>query len=323
MKVATLLVTGAAGFIGSHLAERLVNLGYHVVGLDNFDNYYSPAIKWNNIRTLKTKDGFHLEQGDIRDTSLLNRIFEANNIEAVVHLAARAGVRPSLEQPLLYQDINVGGTVNLLEASRLHGVKQFIFTSSSSVYGINGNSPFKEEQSVNCPLSPYAASKAAAELFCRTYSHLYGIATVVIRPFTVYGPRQRPEMAIHHFVNLIDCGEEITIFGDGDTSRDYTNVGDIVSGLEAALTHRLGSFQVFNLGAGRAVEIGYLIKVIEEALGKKAKIRHVAPPPGEVPTTLADISRARAMLGYQPRISIEEGVSNFVQWYLTNMKVAA
>ena len=191
MKEATLLVTGTAGFIGSHLAERLVHRGYRVIGLDNFDDFYSPAIKWNNIRTLKTKEGFHLEQGDIRDTSLLNRIFKANHIEVVVHLAARAGVRPSIAQPLLYQDINIGGTVNLLEASRLHGVKQFIFASSSSVYGINGNSPFKEEQSVNCPLSPYAASKAAAELFCRTYSHLYGIADSGDQ--AVYGVWPSPE----------------------------------------------------------------------------------------------------------------------------------
>ncbi len=322
MKDTTLLVTGAAGFIGSHLAERLVNLGYHVVGLDNFDDYYSPAIKWHNIQALKTKGGFHLEQGDIRDTSLLNRIFETNHIEAVVHLAARAGVRPSLEQPLLYQDINVGGTINLLEVSRLHGMKQFIFASSSSVYGLSDQAPFKEEQSVNCPVSPYAASKAAAELFCGTYSYLYGIEAVVIRPFTVYGPRQRPEMAIHHFVAMIDRGEEVTIFGDGNTSRDYTNVDDIVRGFEAALTHKIELFQVFNLGAGRAVKISYLIQVIEEALGKKAKVRHVAPPLGEVPATLADISKARSMIGYQPRVSIEEGVFNFVQWYLKNVKVA-
>ncbi len=318
----TLLVTGAAGFIGSHLAERLVNLGYHIVGLDNFDEYYSPAIKWKNIQALQTKGGFHLEQGDIRDTSLLDRIFEVNHIEAVVHLAARAGVRPSLEQPLLYQDINIGGTVNLLEASRLHGTKRFIFASSSSVYGLNGHGPFREEQSMNCPLSPYAASKAAAELFCGTYSHLYGISTVVIRPFTVYGPRQRPEMAIHHFVYMIDHGEEVTIFGDGNTSRDYTSVEDIVRGIEAALTRRIEIFQIFNLGAGRAVKIDYLIQVIENTLGKKAKVRYVAPPPGEVPTTLADISKARLMIGYQPQVSIEEGVYKFIQWYLENVKVA-
>lgn len=322
MKEATLLVTGTAGFIGSHLAERLIHRGYRVIGLDNFDDFYSPAIKWSNIRTLMTKDDFLLEQGDIRDVTLLNRIFKANRVEVVVHLAARAGVRPSIAQPLFYQEINVGGTVNLLEASRLHGVKQFIFASSSSVYG-NGNSPFKEEQSRNCPLSPYAASKAAAELFCRTYSHLYGIATVVIRPFTVYGPRQRPEMAIHHFADLIDHGEEVTIFGDGSTSRDYTYIDDITCGFEAALTHKIDSFQVFNLGTGRSVKIGYLIKVLEEALGKKAKIRHVAPPPGEVPTTLADISKAQSVIGYQPRISIEEGISVFVQWYLANTRVEA
>ncbi len=317
---ALILVTGAAGFIGSHLAERLVHLGYRVIGLDNFDDFYDPAIKWHNISTLKTMDSFQPEQGDIRDSSLLNRIFRANDIDVVVHLAALAGVRPSLDKPLLYQDVNVGGTINLLQASRTCGVKKFIFTSSSSVYGLNGQAPFREESNVNYPLSPYAASKAAAELFCRTYSHLYSLPTVVIRPFTVYGPRQRPEMAIHHFVKMIDRGEEVTIFGDGSTGRDYTYIGDIIAGLEAALAYQGDLFQIFNLGASRVVKISYLLKLIEEALGKKARIKYVAPPPGDVPVTLADISKAQAMIGYQPRTNIEEGIALFVRWYRTNAR---
>jgi UDP-glucuronate 4-epimerase len=198
------LITGVAGFIGSHLVEQLLNLGYQVVGLDNFDDFYPPAIKWNNIRFLQKRDAFELKQGDIRDISLLTQIFSEHNVGVVVHLAARPGVRPSLEQSLLYQDINIGGTINLLEASRVYGVKRFLFASSSSVYGLSSYAPFSEESKVDYPISPYAASKAAAELFCRTYSHLYSLSTVVLRLFTVYGPRQRPEMAIHRFVRMID-----------------------------------------------------------------------------------------------------------------------
>jgi UDP-glucuronate 4-epimerase len=310
------LVTGVAGFIGSHLAERLLDLGYGVIGLDNFDDCYSVAIKKANIAVAARVEGFRLVEGDIRDGVLLERIFAGRTIEVVVHLAARAGVRPSLEHPVLYQDVNIGGTINLLEASRAHRVKQFLFASSSSVYGANGSAPFREEAAADFPVSPYAASKASAELFCRTYSHLYGLPTVLLRLFTVYGPRQRPEMAIHRFVRMVDAGQEVTLFGDGSTSRDYTYVDDIVDGIEAALTHGGDGCRVFNLGAGRAVSLAYLVSVIEEALGKKAVVRHVAPPPGEVPITLADISKARAALGYEPKVSIEEGIARFVSWYL-------
>ena len=216
----TALVTGAAGFIGSHLVERLLKLGYRVIGLDNFDEFYSRDIKWNNIRALGMGDSFELKEGDIRDAPLLARLFIENDIGVVAHLAARAGVRPSLEQPVLYQDVNIRGTINLLEVSRDFGVNQFLFASSSSVYGQNGKAPFSEELKTNCPISPYAASKAAAELYCHTYSHLYGLPLIVLRLFTVYGPRQRPEMAIHHFVRMIDREEEVTIFGDGTAKRD-------------------------------------------------------------------------------------------------------
>ena len=314
------LVTGAAGFIGSHLVEQLLCMGYQVVGLDNFDDSYSPAIKWANICTMQDRDGFLLVEGDIRDAPLLDRVFSENDIGVVVHLAARAGVRPSLEQPLLYQDINIRGTLNLLEASRAFGVEQFLFASSSSVYGLNGKAPFNEEAKVSYPISPYAASKAAAELYCRTYSYLYHLPVVVLRLFTVYGPRQRPEMAIHRFVKRVDQEEEVTIFGNGTAKRDYTYIDDIVVGFEAALAHQEEAFSIFNLGRGKAVDLRHLLRVIEEALGKKARIKNLAPQPGEVSITLADISKAQALLGYQPRVSIEEGVPLFVRWYVDNRR---
>jgi UDP-glucuronate 4-epimerase len=312
------LVTGAAGFIGSHLAERLLDLGNRVIGVDNFDDFYSPATKWHNIQTLRERDSFELQQGDIRDTALLVDIFSRNKVDVVVHLAARAGVRPSLEQPLLYQEINVGGTINLLEASRTYGVKQFLFASSSSVYGLNSQTPFSEEAKVDYPISPYAASKAAAELFCRTYSYLYDLPTVVLRLFTVYGPRQRPEMAIYHFTRMIEQGQEVTLFGDDTTSRDFTYIDDIVAGFEAVLTLRDKGFDVFNLGSGKSVDLKYVISLIEVSIGKKARIREVGPQPGDVPTTLADISKARSTFGYQPKVDIAEGIPRFVRWYSEN-----
>jgi UDP-glucuronate 4-epimerase len=314
------LVTGVAGFIGSHLAERLVQSGYQVIGLDNLDDYYSRNIKRDNIQALQTVENFRFEEGDIRDTTLLSRIFSEYGISLVAHLAARAGVRPSLEQPLLYQDVNIGGTVNLLDTSRAYGTRQFIFASSSSVYGVNGKAPFSEEANTDSPVSPYAASKAAAELFCRTYSHLYGLRVIALRLFTVYGPRQRPEMAIHRFVRMVDSGEEVTLFGDGTTSRDYTYIDDIIDGFEATLTLRGEAFQVFNLGDGRDISLGYLLELIEETLGKKAKIRYCPPPPGEVSITLADISKAQSILNYKPKVSIEEGIPLFVRWYLENRR---
>jgi len=309
------LVTGAAGFIGSHLAERLLCLGYRVVGLDNFDDFYSPAIKWNNIRALNTKGNFRLEEGDIRDESILARIFEANDIDVVVHLAARAGVRPSIEQPLLYQDINIKGTINLLEASRIYGVRKFIFASSSSVYGLSSRIPFREDDNVEYPTSPYATSKTAAELFCYTYNHLYGLPVVVLRLFTVYGPRQRPEMAIHQFTRMIDSGEEISVFGDGTSKRDYTYVDDIINGILQALTSQNRGFEIFNLGNSHPIALDYLIHLLEEALGKRARIKRLPMQPGDVPITFAEISKAKTYLGYQPKVTIEEGISLFVQWY--------
>jgi UDP-glucuronate 4-epimerase len=309
------LVTGSAGFIGSHLAERLVRLGYQVIGLDNFDDYYSPAIKWNNISGLNTIDNFKLEQGDIRDESLLNRIFKTNDIDALVHLAARAGVRPSMKQPILYQDVNIKGTINLLEVSRTYGVKKFVFASSSSVYGLNNEVPFRENDKIDSPSSPYASSKAAAELFCHSYNHLYGLPITVLRFFTVYGPRQRPEMAIHLFTRMIDSGEEVSVFGDGTSKRDYTYIDDIVSGILPALTSQDKGVEIFNLGNSHPIALEYLIHLLEEALGKRARIKKMPMQPGDVPITFAEISKAKTYLGYQPKVTIEEGISLFVKWY--------
>ena len=314
----TILITGAAGFIGSHLVERFLRLGHELVGIDNFDDYYSPAIKQKNISASLGNGNFKLLEGDIRDQSFLNKVFSSNNIGTVVHLAARAGVRPSIEQPVLYHDINVAGTVNLLEASRTFQVERFVFSSSSSVYGCDNEVPFSEDARVDNPISPYAASKAAAEMFCHTYSQLYCVPVIVLRLFTVYGPRQRPEMAICRFVRMIDQQEEITVFGDGTASRDYTNINDIVAGIEAAITWRTDGFQICNLGYGRSVQLNQLVNMIEESLGKKARVRYLDSPPGEMPVTLADVSKAGAILGYEPRVSIEEGISRFVQWYLNN-----
>jgi UDP-glucuronate 4-epimerase len=317
------LVTGAAGFIGSHLAERLLGLGYQVVGLDNFDDFYPPALKRKNISALNTEEGFCMIEGDIRDTDLLTRIFSEHNISLVAHLAARAGVRPSLQNPVLYQDVNIRGTINLLETSRTCGVKQFVFTSSSSVYGLNSKVPFNENDKIDHPTSPYAVSKAAAELYCRTYNHLYGMPVKVLRLFTVYGPRQRPEMAIHLFTRMIDSGEEVSVFGNGTSTRDYTYVSDIIDGIQKALTSQNQGFEIFNLGDSNPIVLERLIYLIEESLGKKAKIKRLPMQPEEMPVTYAEISKAQAALAYQPKIGIEEGIRLFVQWYLRNKEVTS
>jgi UDP-glucuronate 4-epimerase len=314
----SVLVTGAAGFIGSHLAERLVDSGYTVIGLDNFDDYYPAAIKRTNISHLKGDSRFQLINGDIRDTALLSNIFSRQRISCVFHLAARAGVRPSLEQPLLYQDINIMGTINLLQSCRNQSVENFIFASSSSVYGINKQSPFSEESSINHPISPYAASKASAELFCNTYHHLYRFPVTILRLFTVYGPRQRPEMAIHQFVRQIDSGGEVDVFGDGSSQRDYTYIDDVVDGFAAAMQYQGNSCQIFNLGGGKVVNLACLLEVIQKALNKKAHLKYTAEMPGDVPITMADISKAKNLLGYIPRVDIVEGVRRFVEWYQVN-----
>lgn len=311
----TVLVTGGAGFIGSHVVERLLRRGDYVLCLDNFDDFYSAATKQRNIASLMHERNFRLALTDIRNPDTLYQVFSGEDIRVVIHLAARPGVRPSIENPTLYEAVNVLGTLNMLEASRVFKVEKFIFASSSSVYGANRAVPFREDDRIDYALSPYAASKGAGELFCRVCHHLYGIPMTVLRFFTVYGPRQRPDMAIDRFTRAIDSGEEISLFGDGTSRRDYTYINDIVNGIEATLTYPSQDFEVFNLGSGQAVELQHLISILENALGKKARIKKLPPQLGEISVSLADISRARALLGYQPRVWIDDGISMFVQWY--------
>jgi UDP-glucuronate 4-epimerase len=309
-----ILVTGAAGFIGSHLVDRLLAAGHQVLGIDNFNDFYDPAIKARNIADASTRPGFELVRGDILDNDLLASVFARFRPERVVHLAAWAGVRPSIERPALYQKVNVEGTTNLLERCRQDGVDRFVFASSSSVYGERAGGPFREDDRVDEPISPYAATKRAGELLCYTYHHLFGIHAHCLRFFTVYGPRQRPEMAIHKFARLIDEGRAVPMYGDGSTSRDYTYVDDIIDGVIAS-TERVSGYRIYNLGESQTVELRYLIDVIARALGREAIIDRQPPQPGDVPRTNADVSRARAELGYQPHTSIEEGVGRFVEWF--------
>ena len=309
-----ILVTGGAGFIGSHLCERLIRGGREVVCLDVFDNFYAKTVKLRNIDALKSEEHFHLYEGDIRDPALLENLFGHHSLDAVVHLAARAGVRPSLEMPRLYADVNVTGTASLLEHSRAFKVRKFLFGSSSSVYGNSETAPFSESVPADEPVSPYAATKRAGELLAYTYHHLYGMDVGCLRFFTVYGPRQRPEMAIHKFARLIDRGEPVPVFGDGSSARDYTYVDDIVSGVAAAVD-RVQGFQTLNLGRAEVVTLLELLGHLERALGKKARIIRQAEQPGDVRQTCADVSRARKILGYEPKVGIEEGIGRFVEWY--------
>lgn len=311
-----ILVTGGAGFIGSHLVEKLLaeNFG-HVVALDNFNEFYSPEIKRENIRTALEHPNFKLYETDICDAENLREIFAENNFDAIVHLAAWAGVRPSLMNPKLYTEVNVNGTLNLLELAREFNVKQFVFGSSSSVYGINSKIPFSEEDKISQPISPYAATKAAGELLCHTFSHLYDIRTICLRFFTVYGARQRPDLAIHKFSKLIWEEKPIPVFGDGSTRRDYTFVDDIVQGIRHAIDYDKTNYEIFNLGESQTIELSELIELLEKSLGKKAIIERREMQPGDVPITFADISKSREILGYNPITKIEDGIPKFVEWF--------
>ncbi len=311
--MSTVLVTGGAGFIGSHLCERLLELGYRIINLDNFNDFYDPIIKRKNILTALSNHRYTLIEGDIRDKKLLEKIFNTFDIETIVHIAALAGVRTSIGNPLEYVDVDIKGTVNLLEFSREYKVKKFIFASTSSVYGLN-SIPFKETDSIKSPISPYAAAKLAGELFCSTYNTLYDIPTVCLRFFTVYGPRQRPEMAIHYFTRLIDGGKEIPIWGDGASSRDYTYIDDIINGIVASINLKC-SFDIFNLGNSNPIKLNDLIELIEQKLGKSARRVYLAVQKGDVEHTYADITKSSTMLGYNPEISIEEGIEKFIAWY--------
>lgn len=311
------LITGAAGFIGSHLCGRLLADGWELVGLDNFDDFYNPAVKRANIAECLKDNRFELVEGDIRDSDCVGSILEPRVVDIIVHLAAKAGVRPSIENPVEYQDVNVNGTGVLLEAARKYEVKKFIFGSSSSIYGNNEKVPFAETDNVDFPISPYAATKKAGELLCHTYSHLFGIDITCLRFFTVYGPRQRPDLAIHKFCRLIEAGQPIPVFGDGSMERDFTYVDDIIDGLVSAM-ERCKGYKIFNLGNSSPVRLDVLIECIETALGKKAEVNRLPEQPGDVQRTFADISRARAELGYEPKTNLDDGLEHFVQWLRSN-----
>ncbi|HJS23096.1 MAG TPA: GDP-mannose 4,6-dehydratase [Pyrinomonadaceae bacterium] len=311
-----LLITGGAGFIGSHLVDRLLATDVErVTVIDDFNDFYDPSIKRDNIREHLKDPRYSLNEVDIRNRAALEQVFKTNNFDCVVHLAARAGVRPSLSEPQLYTETNINGTLNLLELARSSNIKQFVFGSSSSVYGINAKVPFSEDDPIRQPISPYAATKGAGELLCHTYSHLYGLRCVCLRFFTVYGPRQRPDLAIHKFAKLISEREPIPVFGDGTTRRDYTYVDDIIDGVMAAIDYKQSNYEVINLGESRTVELNELISLLEKQLDTHAIIDRQPPQPGDVPQTFADISKARTLLGYQPKTQIEEGLHRFVEWF--------
>ncbi len=327
------IITGAGGFIGSHLCERLLARDSHVVGLDNFDSFYDPAIKRRNLETVLRSPRFRLVEGDIRDPAVADRIARAaadlqrsvpaggrrerrpgHVLDAIVHLAARAGVRSSLEDPVLYSDVNLVGTTRMLEAARSLAIPKFVFASSSSVYGDREGAPFREDDNVDFPISPYAATKKAGEVLCHAHHHLYGFAVTCLRFFTVYGPRQRPEMAIHRFTRAILRGEPLVLYGDGSMRREFTYIDVIVDGTVRAL-ERASGYRIYNLGNNRTVELGQLISLIEKACGTSARIDREPSQPGDVRLTCADITRARDDLGYNPSVPIEEGIQRFVEWY--------
>ncbi len=309
-----ILVTGGAGFIGSHLIDSLLETEREVICLDSFDDFYDPQIKRGNIKSDLKKGNFKLIEGDLRDRGFLEELFKKNRIAKIIHLAARAGVRASLKNPVLYEEVNVEGTLNLLELAKKHGLEQFLFASSSSVYGAKIQIPFREEEKLGKLLSPYAVSKRGGELLSYTYSHLYGLPVTILRFFTVYGPRQRPEMAIHNFTRLINEGREVPMFGNGTSRRDYTYISDIINGIISALEKQF-SYEIFNLGNSRTLQLRELISLIEKSLGREANVKEFPPQPGDVPITCADISKSKKFLNYDPRVNMEEGISRFVDWY--------
>ena len=312
----SVLVTGAAGFIGSHFVDRLLERGEDVVGLDLFDDFYDPAIKERNLAGARDFDAFTEVRGDIRDPELLASL--PSSIDAIVHLAARAGVRPSIEQPELYTDVNVMGTMRLLELAKARGIRPFVFASSSSVYGNSDEVPFVESDPVDRPISPYAATKKAGELICHTATHLNGTTCVCLRFFTVYGPRQRPDLAIHKFARLMTAGEPIPMFGDGTTQRDYTYIDDILHGVLGSLDFARanpGAYEILNLGESRTVSLTEMIQVVGEALGIEPRVERLPMQPGDVVRTYADVSRARSLLGYDPSTEFRDGIRSFVDWF--------
>ncbi|MGM9512589.1 SDR family NAD(P)-dependent oxidoreductase [Larkinella sp. GY13] len=316
----TILLTGGAGFIGSNLAKQLLEEGHQVICLDNLDSYYAPDIKWKNVQQTLSIPAYHFHQGDIRDSELVGTLFQTYAFDAVIHLAARAGVRPSVQDPALYYDVNVNGTLTLLQAMQRFGVTKMVFASSSSVYGDSPQVPFTEADSADRPLSPYAASKRAAELLCHTFHNLYGFDIFCLRFFTVYGPLQRPEMAISQFTESILNGQAINVFGDGSTARDYTYVDDIVSGIIQSLKNLKG-YEVLNIGGSDPISLANLIRVIEQAVGKTALINRLPMQPGDVQQTYADIGKAAQLIDYQPSVRVEDGIRRFVDWFRTRQDV--
>ncbi len=312
-----ILLTGCAGFIGSHTLERLLLEGHEVLGVDNFDPFYSRNLKEANIAAYQNEPRFDLVDGDLADLATYTKVkfvMGGRAPDAIIHLAAKAGVRPSIQDPVGYQRANVIATQNLLEFAKEQGIKQFVFASSSSVYGVNPNVPWSEADAVTRPISPYASTKVSCELLGHVYSHLYGIRFLGLRFFTVYGPRQRPDLAINKFVRLIEAGESIPVFGDGSTRRDYTFVQDTVTGILGALHYDQTDYEVVNLGNNRTVSLTEMIATIEDVLGKQAIIDRQPEQPGDVPQTWADISRAKELFGYEPKTSFKQGVEQFVQW---------
>ena len=313
-----ILVTGGAGFIGSHLVEKLLAAGHAVVILDDFNDFYDPQIKHANIAGFaKDVTVYHV---DLRDGGSVRSLFHREKVDAIAHLAARAGVRPSIQHAQLYCDTNVSGTLHLLEAARVTGVERFILASSSSVYGASKTIPFSEEQHLIQTLSPYGATKVAGEFLCSTYSHLYQMRVVALRYFTVYGPRQRPDLAIHQFTRRIYAGQPIDQFGDGSTRRDYTYIDDVIQGTMAALQYQGPLYDVFNLGESETIQLKELISAIENVLGKKAKVNRLPEQPGDMPLTCADISKARKLLAYKPTTKLSEGLQKFIDWFLRSQR---
>jgi UDP-glucuronate 4-epimerase len=310
------LVTGGAGFIGSHVCERLLRSGHAVWALDDLNPFYSPAVKRRNLDEIAALGKpFTFAEGELADVQKLETLFQKVRFDQIIHLAARAGVRPSLEEPQLYQQVNVAGTVNILEAARRHGVNKVLLASSSSVYGVNKKVPFAESDPLFSVISPYAASKVACEALGHVYHYVYGLDVAILRFFTVYGPRQRPDLAIHKFARLITAGQPIQVFGDGATARDYTYISDIVDGVMAC-TERTFSYEIFNLGNSQTVTLAHLIELLEKALGRKAIIQRLPEQPGDVPLTYADLTKSRKHLGYSPKVKINEGILLFVEWFL-------
>jgi UDP-glucuronate 4-epimerase len=309
------LVTGGAGFIGSNLCERLLRLGHAVWALDDLNDFYDPKFKQRNLDEIQSLSlPFEFVHADITDRAALGKIFSSVKFDQVIHLAARAGVRPSLQAPELYARVNVEGTTNVLEAARLNGVKKFILASTSSVYGVNSKMPFAESDPIFSAISPYAATKLCCESLGHVYHHIYGMDVAVLRFFTVYGQRQRPDLAIYKFAKLITAGKPIPVFGDGSTARDYTYIGDILQGIIACTERQIG-YEIFNLGESQTVKLSYMIELLENALGKKAIIDRQPMQPGDVPLTYADVSKARAKLGYNPQTKFERGIEIFIEWF--------